>query len=215
MEWEKLLSDKTFRPRSPLKDFDGRDPFENDYGRIISSTFIRRLQDKTQVFPLEESDFIRTRLTHSLEVSSIARSLGKSIEKRLVSDGKLNPKFQWYIPSLLNIAGLVHDLGNPPYGHFGESAIQVFFEKYFSNSSNYNNSVWTDQEMNDFKFFDGNVQTFRILRKLAYLNDEHSYNITFSTLASIVKYPRSSISGNKGKMATDIAEKKFGFFVTE
>lgn len=214
MEWKKLLSDKTFRERGELKEFDGRDPFENDYGRIISSTFIRRLQDKTQVFPLEESDFIRTRLTHSMEVAAIAKSLGKSVEKVLLDKGKLDKQYKGHISSLLNVAGLVHDLGNPPFGHFGESAIQTFFSRFFSTRDNSKGVVWNDQQMKDFIFFDGNVQTFRILRKLSFLNDEFSYNLTYPTLACIVKYPRSSITGNI-KNATNVAEKKFGYFISE
>ncbi|WPQ65899.1 dNTP triphosphohydrolase [Chitinophaga sancti] len=213
MNWNQLLLNETFRPRSPLKSFDGRDHFENDYSRIISSSFIRRLQDKTQVFPLHESDFIRTRLTHSLEVSSIARSLGKSVEKALVEKKELSADLSGQIPSLLAVAGLVHDLGNPPFGHFGESAIRHFFDAFFSNTTL--NENWTSQEKEDFLKFDGNVQTLRILRKLQYLGDDFSYNLTLPTLASIIKYPRSSIHGNKGKSTGNIADKKFGYFTTE
>lgn len=210
--WEKLLDPKTFRPRSDLKTFDGRDPFENDYGRLISSSAVRRLQDKTQVFPLEKSDFIRTRLTHSLEVSSIGRSIGKTIEKYLFNEKKLDPiKYYGHIPSLLATVGLIHDIGNPPFGHFGETAIQAFFKEYFKSEEN--KKGWTQQEIADFEFFDGNVQTFRILRKLQFLVDEHSYNLSFPTLASVIKYPRSSISGNK--KTPDVADKKFGYFSSE
>jgi dGTPase len=211
--WEKLLDPKTFRPRSDIKSVDGRDPFENDYGRLISSSAVRRLQDKTQVFPLEKSDFIRTRLTHSLEVSSIGRSIGKTVEKYLFEEKKLDSeKYYGHIPSLLATIGLIHDVGNPPFGHFGETAIQTFFKDYFSIKEN--REGWNDQEICDFKNFDGNVQTFRILRKLQFLVDENSYNLTFPTLASIVKYPKTSLEGNKGA-TTDIAEKKFGYFISE
>ncbi|UPK72344.1 dGTP triphosphohydrolase [Chitinophaga filiformis] len=213
MNWDQLLLNETFRPRSPLKHFDGRDPFENDYSRIISSSFTRRLQDKTQVFPLHESDFIRTRLTHSLEVSSIARSLGKSVEKTLIQQKELDGLLIGQIPSLLAVAGLVHDLGNPPFGHFGESAIKSYFRKFFTDGNKGN--LWTEQEKNDFIYFDGNVQTLRILRKLQYLGDEYSYNLTLPTLASIIKYPRNSVKGNKGKTTGNIADKKFGYFLTE
>jgi dGTPase len=212
MEWAKLLANQTFRPRTALKDFDGRDQFENDYSRVISSTFIRRLQDKTQVFPLQESDFIRTRLTHSLEVSSIARSLGKSVEGQLIKKQKLDGDLKGQIPSLLTIAGLIHDLGNPPYGHFGETAIQKYFSQYFVTGSNSNG--WTEQQMKDMIYFDGNVQTLRILRKLSFMGDEYSYNLSFPTLASIIKYPRSSTNGNK-KSTGNVADKKFGYFCSE
>ena len=212
--WEQLLNPKTFRPRSDIKLSDGRDPFENDYGRLISSSAVRRLQDKTQVFPLEKSDFIRTRLTHSLEVSSIGRSIGKSIEKYLIDNKKLDrEKYGGQISSLLSTVGLIHDIGNPPFGHFGEEAIQSFFTKYFEDGEN--TKGWNEQEMADFKYFDGNVQSFRILKKLQFLVDEFSYNLTFPTLASIIKYPKSSIDGNKGKHSTNVADKKFGYFISE
>lgn len=212
-KWEQLLEPKTFRPRSDIKSFDGRNPFENDYGRLISSSPIRRLQDKTQVFPLEQSDYIRTRLTHSLEVSYIASSIGKSIERFLIDEKGLNEKkYNGHISSILRSAGLIHDLGNPPFGHFGETAIQSYFSMYFDKKES---CTLSEREKEDFKNFDGNVQTFRILRKLQYLFDENSYNLTYPTLASIIKYPSSSINGNKGKRAPRIAEKKFGYYASE
>lgn len=211
-KWEQLLEPHTFRTRSDIKKFDGRNPFENDYGRLISSSPIRRLQDKTQVFPLEQSDYIRTRLTHSLEVSYIASSIGTSIEQYLIDIDDLNNNHGGHLSSILRCAGLVHDLGNPPFGHFGETAIQDFFKDYFAKNANCNLS---DLEKADFENFDGNVQTFRILRKLQYLVDENSYNLTFPTLASIIKYPSNSIDGNLGKTSSEIAKKKFGYFSSE
>lgn len=210
-KWGLLLEDKRFRKKSSTITSDGRNPFENDYGRLISSAPIRRLQDKTQVFPLEQSDFIRTRLTHSLEVSYIASSIGQSIENFLIykkEDLDLNK--QGYLSSLLRVAGLVHDLGNPPFGHFGEEAVKKFFKDYFCD----NKTSLNELEQADLKFFDGNVQTLRILSKLYYFGDEYGYNLTYSSLASIIKYPSNSLEGNK-KPYTEIAKKKFGFFVTE
>jgi dGTPase len=211
MNWKSLLTAERFHSGRPLASFDGRNPYENDYSRIISSSFIRRLQDKTQVFPLEQSDFIRTRLTHSLEVSSIAGSIGKSVEKVLIESGKMSSDLKGLLPSLLFTSGLIHDLGNPPYGHFGEVAIQNFFGKYFKENS----STLSDLERADFIHFDGNVQTFRILRKLSFLGHEFSYNLTFPTLATIVKYPCDSLTGNKKSETKDINFKKFGYFSTE
>ncbi len=210
--WDELLTPETFRKKSQKSEYDGRNPFENDYGRLISSSSIRRLQDKTQVFPLEKSDFIRTRLTHSLEVSYIASSIGLSIEKFLIDNKYLDEIFRGHISSLLKLSGLVHDLGNPPFGHFGETAIQQFFIKKFETDifNDLNN-----QEKEDFKNFDGNVQTFRILRKLHYFGDEFSFNLTFPSLASIIKYPSSSIEGNNGKNSIEIRKKKFGYFASE
>lgn len=209
-KWNLLLSDKRFREKSSTIPSDGRNPFENDYGRLISSAPIRRLQDKTQVFPLEESDFIRTRLTHSLEVSYIASSIGQSIEKKLIEKKDLDVQMKGYLSSLLRVAGLVHDLGNPPFGHFGEEAVKRFFTDYFEN----NNSNLSEREKNDFRHFDGNVQTLRILSKLYYFGDQYGYNLTFSSLSSIIKYPSNSNDGNKGKNP-EIAKKKFGYFITE
>jgi dGTPase len=211
--WATLLLDRTFREKSIRQRFDGRNPFEGDYGRLISSSPIRRLQDKTQVFPLEQSDFIRTRLTHSLEVSYIASSIGLSIEKYLLDEKYLEEKYRGHISSLLRVAGLVHDLGNPPFGHFGEEAIRAFFKNYFQTSAN--KEGFENQEIQDLINFDGNVQTFRILRKLQFFKDEYSFNLTFPSLASIIKYPCNSINGNEGKNTKHIAFKKFGYFTSE
>ncbi|MFA0965006.1 dGTP triphosphohydrolase [Roseivirga sp. BDSF3-8] len=228
-KWDLLLGEKRFRPKSETNESDGRNTFENDYGRLISSAPIRRLQDKTQVFPLEESDFIRTRLTHSLEVSYIASSIGQSVENLLIDKGELDINLKGYLSSLLRVAGLVHDLGNPPFGHFGEEAIKIFFKDYFT-SGNYTGTL-SDIEKADFTNFDGNVQTLRILSKLNYFGDEYGYNLSYSSLASIIKYPSNSLKGNKKfisnekynqlppkdreKHTIEIAKKKFGFFQTE
>lgn len=213
-KWELLLGEMRFREKSPTIISDGRNPFENDYGRLISSAPIRRLQDKTQVFPLEQSDFIRTRLTHSLEVSYIASSIGQSIEKVLLDKKEINIDQKGLLSSLLRVSGLVHDLGNPPFGHFGEEAVKKFFMDYFKSVSA-DDCKLSELEKADFKNFDGNVQTLRILSKLYYFGDEFGYNLTYSTLASIIKYPSNSLEGNKGKRSSQIAKKKFGYFVTE
>jgi dGTPase len=209
--WKLLLSDKRFREKSLTNKSDGRNPFENDYGRLISSAPIRRLQDKTQVFPLEQSDYIRTRLTHSLEVSYIGSSIGQSIEKFLLEEKDIGEKDKGSLSSLLRVSGLVHDLGNPPFGHFGEVAIKKFFQDYFSKNKK---TSLNELEKQDFICFDGNVQALRILSKLYYFGDEFGYNLTYSSLASVVKYPSNSVDGNK-KPTTEIAKKKFGYFVTE
>ncbi len=210
--WNELLYPLRFRDKKPPSGSDKRNDFENDYSRLISSSPIRRLQDKTQVFPLEKSDFIRTRLTHSLEVSSIARSIGKSIEKILEDKKLINENSG--ISSLLANAGLIHDLGNPPYGHFGETAIQNYFTHLFDkNKQNPKFKKWTTQMKMDFLKFDGNVQTFRILTKLQFLGKEYGFNLSFPSLASIIKYPRKSNLGNKE--TRNIGDKKFGYFITE
>jgi dGTPase len=226
-KWSLLLGEKRFRQKSSTINSDGRNTFENDYGRLISSAPIRRLQDKTQVFPLEESDYIRTRLTHSLEVSYLASSIGQSIENFLLKKKELKPVLKGNLSSLLRVSGLVHDLGNPPFGHFGEEAIKKFFERHFKN----NKTTLTDLEKADFENFDGNVQTLRILSKLYYFGDEYGYNLNYSSLATIIKYPSNSIDGNKKLLSLDkynsleseekkkhtyeVSKKKFGFFQTE
>lgn len=206
MKWNKLLCEKRFKQSSnEAYEFDERNEFDKDYSRIISSSSFRRLQDKTQVYPLKRGDFVRTRLTHSLEVSHIASSIGKSIEKYLQRDDQK-------ISSLLSVTGLIHDLGNPPFGHSGEYIIQDFFKEYLKKSG-YDN-ILTDIQKEDLLCFDGNVQTFRILRKLQYLGDKDSYNLTYATLATIMKYPTDSIEGNK-KDKGRLIERKFGYFDSE
>lgn len=210
-QWDLILSEKRFRQKSKIISSDARNPFENDYGRLISSAPIRRLQDKTQVFPLEESDYIRTRLTHSMEVSYIASSIGQSIEKQIENKGHLSERNKGRLSSLLRVSGLVHDLGNPPFGHFGEEAIKIFFKEYFDKNKTI---CLNEEEKSDFTNFDGNVQTLRILSKLYYFGDRYGYNLTYSSLASIIKYPSNSVEGND-KNKGEIAKKKFGYFVTE
>lgn len=213
--WLLYFEDKRFRQKSATIPSDGRNPFENDYGRLISSAPIRRLQDKTQVFPLDKNDYIRTRLTHSLEVSYIASSLGQSIEKFLIEDKEdISQHKRGYLSSLLRTCGLIHDLGNPPFGHFGEIAIQDYFKKFFDENPKIARK-FSAQERADFENFDGNIQTFRILSKLYYFGDEFGYNLSYSALATIVKYPSDSINGNKGSNSPQIACKKAGYFASE
>ena len=219
--WEELLKVERFRPSRNTEDpeYEGesykRIPFDSDYSRVAMSAPFRRLQDKAQVFPLEKLDFSRTRLTHSIEVSAVARSLGVSIENILLNKGFLKPERKGHISSLLSVSGLVHDIGNPPFGHSGEKTIQSFFKKYFETPEN--KKGLTEEECCDFKNFDGNVQGFRLLLKLGFATDEYSYNLTFPTLASIVKYPKSSTEGNKKDFETHggIEYKKFGYFQSE
>ena len=134
VNWEQLLSPKRSRGSSQRHSgsADLRSEFEKDYHRIIGSASFRRLQDKTQVFPLDKSDFIRTRLTHSLEVSSLAKSLGQNIAENILTykkDPSFTPQMKEDICSILQCAGLIHDIGNPPFGHFGEVAIREWFER--------------------------------------------------------------------------------------
>lgn len=213
MEWKFLLNPVRFKNSSnePMEN-DMRNEFENDLSRIIFSSPFRRLQDKAQVFPLEKSDFVRTRLTHSIEVSTLARRIGMGVENELISTGKIKENFRGRISSILATSGLVHDLGNPPFGHYGEKVIQDFFKQFIQE----NNKLcdFSEEEKLDFIKFDGNAHSFRILKKLDYLSDEHSYNLTYPTLATIIKYPRDSKEGNK-KIKEKSSYKKFGYFQSE
>ena len=209
--FDQFLSATRFR-QSITKDHDSRNPFENDFTRVIFSSAFRRLQDKTQVFQLEKGDFVRTRLTHSMEVSSLGRSIGLSLEDALINRGDMSEAKRGYVPSILAAAGLVHDLGNPPFGHFGEGAIQRFFAEFFEANPTIANEL-TEAERADLLHFDGNVQTFRVLRKLHFIKDRDGMNLTFAVLATVIKYPFSSLEGNK--KGQGLSRKKFGFFQSE
>jgi dGTPase len=218
MNWEELLKPVRFRDKSTIKSiYDARNEFENDYSRLVFSSPFRRLQDKAQVFPLDNSDFVRTRLTHSIEVSTFARSIGISVEDQLITQHKLDEKYRGHISAILANAGLVHDIGNTPFGHFGEFAMQAFYKNFMKfdliNHEDKFDLKLNDAEKADFTNFDGNVQAFRLLKKLQYLKDEHSYNLTYPTLATVIKYPRSSTEGNN--KSKGISYKKFGYFQSE
>lgn len=209
--FDQFLIDSRFR-ESITKDHDNRNPFENDFTRVIFSSAFRRLQDKTQVFQLDKGDFVRTRLTHSMEVSSLGRSIGLSLEEELINKGELSESKRGYIPSILATAGLVHDLGNPPFGHFGEGAIQRFFKEYFATHPDIASQL-TKEERADLTHFDGNVQTLRVLRKLHYVKDRDGMNLTYAVLATVIKYPFSSLEGNRDD--SGLSRKKFGYFQSE
>ncbi|WP_245998196.1 dGTP triphosphohydrolase [Aquisalibacillus elongatus] len=184
--------------------YDHRNEFEKDYDRIMSSSSLRRLQDKAQVFPLQANDFIRTRLTHSIEVSAIARSFGVWLERRLIEKNKeLGKEHYGKLPAMLATAGLVHDIGNPPFGHYGEDIIKNWFKSYFKKNKNLN---LTAEQENDFKNFDGNAQGIRVLTSLQFLNDRFGINFTYGTLSVLLKYPWSSSE------CIEKDKEKFGFF---
>ena len=135
MEWNQLLSGERIRQYTHKNEKDYRSEFEKDYHRIIVSASFRRLQDKTQVFPLDKSDFIRTRLTHSMEVSSIGKSFGKAVYHRIKKynpNAKIEESQAVEIGDVLLGAGLIHDIGNPPFGHFGENVIREWFRSHLT-----------------------------------------------------------------------------------
>ena len=220
MEWKKLLNGERIRSYSKsTTSQDIRTEFEKDYHRIISSASFRRLQDKTQVFPLDKSDYIRTRLTHSLEVSSFARSLGQSVGAAII-ENNLDPEFGFQqkedICNILQCAGLIHDIGNPPFGHFGESAIQDWCKENFKEKKFGERSIeetLKPQQLNDFYHFEGNTQALRVVTKLHFLVDENGMNLTKALLGTIIKYPVSSLEIKNDPK--DIKCKKMGYFYAD
>ncbi len=221
MKWEQLLSGKRHRDVSSVAKTkeDLRHEFEKDYHRIIGSASFRRLQDKTQVFPLDQSDFIRTRLTHSLEVSSYAKSLGQNIGEYIIHHIK-DSTFSWKqreeICNILECAGLIHDIGNPPFGHFGEIVIREWFRQNLSKIEYRGRTVeelLTEQMRQDFYHFEGNAQALRLVTKLHYLVDEYGMNLTYALLNTIVKYPVSSVEMQPS--SEDIKGKKMGYYYAD
>lgn len=223
MEWKRLLSEERSRqsgkPRADYKSTDLRSEFEKDYHRIIGSASFRRLQDKTQVFPLDKSDFIRTRLTHSLEVSSFAKSLGQNIGENILAykkDTSFTPRMKEDICNIVQCAGLIHDIGNPPFGHFGEVAIREWFQKnldkkFFKGQKI--SEVLTPQMREDLYHFEGNAQALRLVSKLHYLVDERGMNLTYALLGTIMKYPISSVQVNV--KSGNIKDKKLGYYYAD
>ena len=223
MNWKQLLSTKRSRQTSvqnkDAKPTDLRSEFERDYHRIIGSASFRRLQDKTQVFPLDKSDFIRTRLTHSLEVSSFGKSLGQNIGENILSHRKntdFTPQMKEDICNILQCAGLIHDIGNPPFGHFGEMAIREWFQKNLPVLTFQDKTVaesLTEQMKADFYQFEGNAQALRLVSKLHFLVDEQGMNLTYALLNTIVKYPVSSLGHNS--KSGNIKDKKMGYYLAD
>ncbi|WP_373483853.1 dGTP triphosphohydrolase [Acetobacterium sp.] len=226
LEWEKLLAEGRVRESSTQKYakmniddpfYDHRNEFDKDYDRIVYSSSVRRLQDKAQVFPLQENDFTRTRLTHSIEASALARSFGYAVGEWLLETREFKDFSQIRkLSAMLQVAALIHDLGNPPFGHYGESIIREWFSKLFNteefksiNMSCDGEKELSNEEKKDFILFEGNAQTLRIVSKLQMLNDEYGVNFTFGTLATIMKYPWNS----QNELAD--SKKKFGYFLSE
>lgn len=186
-----------------------RAEIERDYDRVLFSTPVRRMADKTQVFPLDRSDSVRTRLTHSHEVANLARSVGLDLVfNRGLAAGL--PSALRDVPALLATIGLAHDLGNPPFGHQGEEAIGRWFVEHYARVFGDAPDL-TEAMRQDFLRFEGNAQTLRLLTKLQLINDDFGLNLTAATLAALIKYPVGS-----GEIdTTQIARKKHGFFQSE
>lgn len=221
MKWERLIG--TFRIASNGKkgypndkitheDYltDLNKQFSSDYRRVVKSDSFRRLQDKTQVFPLERNDFVRTRLTHSLEVAMHTRDLLTEIIKRMENRGIVIDEMSQCF-RLLETASLIHDIGNPPFGHFGEEAIRIWFNKNGKNLQCW--TSFTGQQREDFLKFEGNAQTIRLLTKLHNDNgsSEEGMKLTASTMDAVIKYIARSDQVDKNNVLT----KKVGYFYSE
>ncbi len=208
MIWKTLLSARRKGQRSELTTESSRSAFEQDYDRIIFSHPFRRLQDKTQVHPLPEHDFVHTRLTHSLEVSSVGRSLGKrSGEIILQRHPELQREYTLFdFGAIVAAAALAHDLGNPPFGHAGEDSISDFFLHHIEGQQ-FRAHV-SDAEWEDLIRFEGNAQGFRILDK-----EQYGLKLTYACLGAFTKYPCAALFPGRDK--TRKSQKKFGFFQTE
>lgn len=220
MNWSALLCPDRIRSYTGASSpTDLRSEFEKDYHRIIGSASFRRLQDKTQVFPLDKSDFIRTRLTHSMEVSSLARSLGQNISQYIIRNIHSEPfdlQMQSDVCSIVQCAGLIHDIGNPPFGHFGETTIREWFRQNLARFTFHDqplSEILNPQMIADFYNFEGNAQALRLVTRLHYLVDEYGMNLTYALLAAIIKYPVSSLEINKN--SGNIKDKKLGYFYAD
>ena len=206
MEWKQLISNKRFgQEHKHAERHDDRSEFKRDYDRLIFSSAFRRLQNKTQVFPLPGSIFVHNRLTHSLEVASVGMSIGNDISRWVIQkQPDLKDTLVEEIGTIVSAACLAHDLGNPPFGHSGEKAIQTFFSEGpgLKIKPMVSSELW-----DDITHFEGNANAFRILTHRFKGRRQGGFVMTYSMLASIVKYPfASSLAGNHGK---------FGFFASE
>lgn len=215
MNWEKLLSLRRFgdtHKRLRTEQDETRLGFEVDYDRVIFSSAFRSLQDKTQVIPLSKTDFVHTRLTHSLEVSVVGRSLGRIVGKKLLEKHPHIKEIHGYgfndFGAIVAAASLAHDIGNPPFGHSGEKAIGEFFvtghgKKYVSDLNK--------KEYQDLIDFEGNANGFRLLTE-SKEGVAGGLRLSYATLGAFMKYPKESLPK---KPTNHIADKKFGVFQSE
>ncbi len=234
MEWSALLNPRRAREQSSVSKMnnDTRSPFKKDFDTVCNCTGIRRLQDKAQVFPLERGDYTRTRLTHSIEVQSIAESLGVEAVSVIQSKGPLPAaatKYLDQIPVILRTAAYLHDMGNPPFGHLGEEIIaewftrnlpnlvfshegKLIFEQTRTQTSHLLIDILNEQMKNDFYHFEGNAQLLRLITKLSFITDENGMNLSYPVIATILKYPTKSTEISNGK---NVSRKKMGYMYFE
>lgn len=211
MIWSKLLNPE--RRRKSTIQGDHRAEFERDFDRAVFSTPVRRLQDKAQVFPLEPHDAVRTRLMHSLEVSSVARGLAIDVGKWLLEKKKIDANQVRSLEAIAATCGLLHDLGNPPFGHSGEKAIAEWFHGKLGEEDLKSKLGDRPQLVQDFLKFEGNAQSLRLVAKLQILADYYGLNLTFGTLSAMCKYTAPSHEANDNDR--NHARTKPGYFASE
>ena len=206
MNWDQLISNRRFGAAAPQLSggMEMRTEFDRDYDRLIFSAPFRRLQNKAQIFPLPKSIFVHNRLTHSLEVSCVGRSLGNYIACRL-TDNQDTPH-RGSIATVVSAACLAHDMGNPPFGHSGERAIRAYFTEG-NGRQWYDAVVGEGHSWEDFAYFEGNANGFRLLTHQFEGRRPGGFALTYTTLAAIVKYPWSSARAPESG--------KFGYFQSE
>lgn len=215
MNWEQLLSLKRAgdtNKRIRKEQDETRLGFEVDYDRIIFSSEFRSLQDKTQVIPLSKTDFVHTRLTHSLEVSVVGRSLGRKVGQKLLEKHPYLKTIHGYqvndFGAIVAAAALAHDIGNPPFGHSGEQAIGEYFK---TGNGNQFKELLTDKEYQDLCDFEGNANGFKIVTQNRF-GREGGLRLSYATLGAFIKYPKESLPK---KPTNNIADKKYGIFQSE
>jgi dGTPase len=211
IDWDKYLKPDRQRPSGThaQEGWDCRNQFESDLGRVIFCPAIRRMHDKTQVIPLTSGDTILTRLTHSMQVMSVAESLAHNYTRTDSFKKTYGDKAYSYdasISAILRTAALLHDIGNPPFGHFGEITIQNYFKKYLEA-----HHIITERKALDFTQFDGNALGLRIVSKLQYTGTLDGLNLTYPTLGAYLKYPNRGKADGEGY----VGEHKHGIFWTE
>ncbi len=190
MIWEKLLVRDRFFNESTEFDEAGRSGFQRDIDRIVFSSAFRRLQGKTQVHPLPKNDHIHNRLTHTLEVSSVGRTLGTTVGERLAEASLLpNTHTPADCGSIVQASCLAHDIGNPPFGHACEDSIGDWFQTWFQDHAQLSEGKISPDEKDDLTFFDGNAQGFRLITRLEYQFNEGGMQLSFPVLATFLKYP--------------------------
>ena len=202
--WEKLLSSERLGAGQAPGTAE-RTAFQQDYDRIVFTSAFRRMKDKTQVFPLSKSDYVRTRLTHSLEVSCVGRSLGALVGREIIARHSLQHVESGDFGAIVAAACLAHDIGNPPFGHAGEDAIREWFRQ----SNLLERHDFTSAQKADFERYEGNAQGFRIVSRLQSPANPGGLQLSSAVLATFTKYPRPSHLNTE---LDGISGKKFGFF---